>query len=70
MPLSILQKAITTNVQAIKQIIKLKGGVKLSTLPKITGLDQNVFQALNRYFNPLKSSSISLPPNTPKNDMR
>jgi len=70
MPLSILQKAITTNVQAIKQMIKLKGGVKLSTLPKTTGLDQNVFQALNRYFNSLKSSSILLPPNTPKNDMR
>jgi len=60
-----------TRIQAVKHMKQPKrGGAKLSTLPKIKGLDHYIFQALNGDFNPLKSSSISLPPNTPKNNMQ
>uniref|UniRef100_A0A7C8ZWX3 Uncharacterized protein n=1 Tax=Opuntia streptacantha TaxID=393608 RepID=A0A7C8ZWX3_OPUST len=61
----------TPHIQAVEHKKQLKrGGAKLSALPKIKSLHNYIFQILERNFNPLESSSITLPPNTPKNNMR
>jgi len=48
-------------IQAIHKVNYLKRRrAKLSTLPEVNSLDEIIFQALNRGFNTLENSSISL----------
>jgi len=64
------RRLCTPHIQAVEHKKQLKRGAKLSALSKIKSLKNQIFQALKRGFYPLKSSSITLPPYTPKNNMR